>query len=296
MPLSIIEPPMPKTNLDNNSLVKYKNAIRNMHYRNILQKTQTGNPGFISFLDALFNLYLRNVVDYKLLTPNAFDHIRQGKFGSVFFWFYFRASIMNPYFVYSINETILKGSRVFTPTLGWSSYAYGFGESKKTQEYVGVDVIPDVCQKTAEFMEQYPHIKTRIICQPSEELARDKSFLTKYKGHFDVVFFSPPYYELELYPGKNQSTTVYKTYRDWLEGYWLATIRLCYHVLIPGGKMCYVLSASGGKNENNIMEDMNEITNTVFKLSRTVGMFNKNMYIPTGSNRESSEKIMIFTK
>ena len=294
--LDITERPMPKSHLDNNKLANYKNVIRNIHFRNILQKTKSGLDGLPSFMNVLLDLYSKEIIDYKILTPSALQYIRDGKIGSVFSSFYFRASIMNPYLVYSLNHNVLKGSTIFTPTLGWSSYAYGFAECPFVKEYVGVDVIPDVCSKTTEFMGNYPQIDTTIYCQPSESLTTNTVFMKKYREHFDVVFFSPPYYELELYPGKNQSTTVYKTYEEWLEGYWLGTLRVCHHVLKKGGTMCYILSSGGGKNKANILEDMNKITKTLFTLKTTMRMYNKNVHVTAGSHRETDEKIMVFYK
>lgn len=295
--LGITSKPMQKSHLDNNSLVNYKNIIRNLHFRNILQKTKAGIENIPSFLDVLLDLYLREIIDYKIITPSALHYIRERRIGSVFSSFYFRASIMNPYLVYSLNHQVLKGSKIFTPTLGWSSYAYGFLECPFTKEYVGVDVIPDVCKKTEDFIvKQYPYMEQRIICKPSEDLLSDKIFLKKYREHFDTVFFSPPYYELELYPGANQSTTRYKSYDEWLEGYWFKTIQLCYYVLEKGGTLCYILSSGGGKSQTNILEDMNKITKQFFSLKTIIPMYNKNVHVTAGSHRETSEQIVIFTK
>ena len=168
--ISILDAPMPRANLNNNAKVQYKNVIRNVHIRDILQRTKSGWSGLPSFLDVLLDLYKRNIIDYKILTPSALHYIKDGRIGSVFSSFYFRASIMNPYLVFSLNENVLQGTRIFTPTLGWSSYAYGFAESPRTLEYVGCDVIPGVCQKTAQLLGLYPRIKTDFYCQPSETL------------------------------------------------------------------------------------------------------------------------------
>lgn len=294
----ITEKQMPKSHLDNNASVNYKNIIRNIHFRNILQKTKSEFENIHTFLDVLFDLYLREIIDYKILTPSAIHYLRNGRIGSVFSSFYFRASIMNPYLVYSLNMSVLKGSKIFTPTLGWTSYAYGFCECSHTTEYVGVDVIQDVCQKTDEFIRiLYPTMKHEIICKPSEDLLLDCRFLKKYRGHFDTVFFSPPYYQLELYPGVNQSTERYKTYEDWLSGYWHNTIELCHHVLEKNGTLCYILSAdyknNDAKNGKTILQDMNQITKEMFTLKMILPMYNKNVHV---TDSQTKEKIMIFTK
>ena len=121
--------------------------------------------------------------------------------------------------------------------------------------------------------------------------------MTKYKNHFDVVFFSPPYYELEMYPGENQSTTTYKNYNEWLVGYWSKTIDICHYVLQKGGKLCYILSSGGGQNTSaDILKDMNEITKKRFQLKTTLPMYNKNVHVTASSHRETAEKIVIFMK
>jgi hypothetical protein len=295
--VKITETPMPKNNMNNNAKVQYKNLIRNIHLRDILQKTKSGWSGLPSFLDVLIDLYKKDILDYKIITPSALHYIKEGRIGSVFSSFYFRASIMNPYLVFSLNTNVLKGTRIFTPTLGWSSYAYGFAETPLLKEYVGCDVISDVCHKTAQLLANYPQIQSEFYCQPSETLLSSRTFMTKYKNHFDIVFFSPPYYELELYPGENQSTNMYKSYEEWLQGYWSKTIQLCYHVLEKGGKMCYILSSGGGQNtKTDIMKDMNEIAKNIFTLRTTIPMYNKNVHVTAGSHRETAEKIMVFIK
>jgi len=49
--ISILDAPMPRANLNNNAKVQYKNVIRNLHIRDILQRTKSGWSGLPSFLD-----------------------------------------------------------------------------------------------------------------------------------------------------------------------------------------------------------------------------------------------------
>jgi hypothetical protein len=283
--------------INNDYLVVYKNIIRNMFYKDILQNTKSGLENIPSFLDVLGDFYLRGIIDYKLLTPSSLHYIQQGRLGSVYSSYYFRASIMNPLVPYSINHSYLKGRRIFTPTLGWGSYCYGFLECPMVEEYVGVDVIPAVCKKTAEFAEKfYGSKKTTIFCEPSENLLGHATFRQKYKEYFDVVFFSPPYYRLEMYSGKNQSTEKYKSYEEWLEKYWSGTMELCHWVLRPGGKMCYILSGYGSNNTKgsyDLLGDMNDLAKKRFGGSPKVfEMGNKNANMT--KHRETGEKIMVF--
>jgi len=293
--LAITDAPMKNKHMNNNALVKYKNVIRNMFYREILKDTKSGIDNNPTFFDVLEDLYIHNIIDYKILTPSAIHYIKNGRLGSVFSSFYFRASIMNPYLVYSLNRSVLRGTRIFTPTLGWCSYCYGFLECPNVTEYVGTDVITNVCKKTSEFAtEYYPNKLVSIYNSPSESLLTSPNFTDQYKNHFDVVFFSPPYYKLEMYPGRNQSTTKYKTYEEWLIGYWEKTIQLCNLVLTPGGKLCYILSGYGTNNEFDLLNDMNKITKKYFKLKSQQPMFNKNVNVT--EHRDTGETIMIFVK
>ena len=290
--------PMKNREMNNNQSIIFKNIIRNIHMLDILKNTKSGIENVPTFFDMLYDLYLHNIIDYKLLTPSATHYIKNGRIGSVFSSYFFRASIMNPYLVYSLNQTVLHGHRIFSPTLGWSSYCYGFLESSYVTEYVGTDVMPSVCKKTAEIGEIYSHSKkVDIYCKPSEDLYKDRTFMQKYAQHFDVVFFSPPYYELELYKSDNQSTDRYKTYEAWLAGYWEETIKLCHAVLEKNGKMCYILSGYGSQNSNNnfdLLNDMNNIAKKYFRLTSTQPMYNKNVHVTT--HRDTGEQIMIFTK
>jgi hypothetical protein len=296
-------PPMKSGHLDNNQHLVFKNLIRNIHLDDILQNTSSGLDNHPTFLRILTDLYCHSIIDYKLLTPSARHYMKLGRIGSIFSSFFFRASIMNPFLVYSLNQSVLHGTRIFTPTLGWTSYCYGFLECPQLIEYVGTDVIPAVCKKTRRFVqvmnrfrarENMSLIESEIFCTPSEGLYHSSVFRSKYKHHFDVVFFSPPYYRLELYSGGKQSTDEYASYEEWLEKYWKQTVQLCHHVLVKGGRLCYILSGYGTTENYNLLGDMNRITEQYFKYQSKQPMYNKDVHVTT--HRETAEMIMIFTK
>jgi hypothetical protein len=302
--------PMKNKHMNNNTEPNFKNIIRNLHWKDILKNTKPGIENIRTYMDVLEDLYLNDIIDYKILTPSSLHYMKEGRLGSVFSSYYFRASIMNPYLVYSLNQSVLNGTKIFTPTLGWCSYL-GFLECPDVVEYVGTDVIPSVCNKTKKFCDTYYKKKqTDIYCEPSEKLLLNQAFMRKYQNHFDVVFFSPPYYKLEKYPGRNQSIVQYKTYEEWLEKYWEATIQLCHRVLQKGGRMCYILSGYGQgssssttrqslgsentKEQYDLITDMNKITRKYFEQRSMQPMYNKDVHVT--EHKETNEKIMIFTK
>jgi hypothetical protein len=290
--------PMKNKQMNNNVETPYKNIIRNMHWKDILKNTKAGIENIPTYMDVLEDLYLNDIIDYKIITPSSLYYMEEGRLGSVFSSYYFRASIMNPYLVYSLNKSVLKGTKIFTPTLGWTSYMYGFLEDPQVLEYVGTDVIPSVCNKTVKFAKTYYKRKSvEIFCEPSENLAHDLRFIHKYQNHFDVVFFSPPYFKLEKYPGKNQSIIKYKTYELWLEKYWETTIRLCHQVLQKGGRLCYILSGYGSENtkeQYDLVSDMNKVTRKYFGRETMQPMYNKDVHVT--EHKETDERIIIFVK
>ena len=291
------ETPMKKGELSNNQKINYKNVIRNLHFEDILGNTSSGFNNIPSYLTVVRELFNDYIIDYKLLTKSALEFIKNGRFGSVLSSFYFRASIMNPYLVYSINESMLQGKKIFTPTLGWSSYAYGFLESPGVEEYVGTDVIPDVCKKTKDLCSQYNKVKTTIYCKPSEKLLELKSFRNKYENYFDVVFFSPPYFKLEQYKSDHQSTENYTTYDEWLEKYWEPTMKLCNFVLKEKGKLCYIISDYGSQNTGQLYElvnDTKKYARKYFDSFKVQSLLNKNVHVT--KHRDTDEKIIICNK
>ena len=242
-----------------------------------------------SFLDVIIELFKYRIIDYKLITPSSLKLISKNKLSNVLSGFYFRSSIMNPIIPYTLSKRIDKPFKVFTPTLGWSSYLLGMLSNPMLEEYVGVDVIEKVCETT-----KHLSPKTTIYCSPSEDL--DKAFMDTYHNHFDLIFFSPPYYQLELYQGDKQSTNRYTSYHDWLEGYWRQTMRICRHVLKDDGIMYFIIGGYKYKKKYIDLEaDMSRICiEEHFTLIQKEPMTVNN--IGFTKHREAREYIFSFNK
>jgi hypothetical protein len=290
--LEMGEPSLKYSNVENQ---KYKNIIRNLYFEEIMKNTGTIHKNIRPYMEVIMELFKFHIIDYKLLTPSVLGCITDGKFGSMLSAIYFRASIMNPYLVYSIAHDF-KINKVLTPTLGWSSYLVGFLETNKIEHYVGIDVIPKVCETTKLLGQSIsPDTIVDTYCSPSEKLAHDPLFMSKYKNYFDFIFFSPPYFQLELYQGENQSTSKYKTLDSWAKSYWEPTIRLCANCIEKHGVMCYIISnyKLNGKLIN-IVAKMNEITLNYFDFVKKLKISNSNVNIT--KHRETHETAFFFKR
>lgn len=288
----IQEEPMPLTKLENMKERNYKNIVRHLFMKEILKTTTSSIANVRPFMEVLEELINDWVIDYKIATPSSLYYFQNGVTASILSAYYFRASIMNPYLVYSIGE-YFKPEKVFSPTLGWGSYMLGFLSTSYTKHYVGVDVIPNVCRKLRTIGKRlFPDRTIELYCDtPSQHLG--EKFIKRYENDFDMVYFSPPYYDIEQYgKSKKQSTNEYKTYEEWLVGYWEPTIKLCKRVLKRGGVCVYVIGSYGSRP--TLVKDMNEITRNHLKYSRKVHFYNTGakMTKKTGA----TEDIYIFHK
>ena len=84
--------------------------------------------------------------------------------------------------------------------------------------------------------------------------------MKKYENKVDFVFFSPHYFQLELYKGKNQSTNKYETYEAWLENYWRKTVQMCFNCLKSKGKFVYIIGDyKANKTTYHLVNDLRNI-------------------------------------
>jgi hypothetical protein len=155
--------------------------------------------------------------------------------------------------------------------MGWNSYQLAFYASN-FNKFIATDVIPDVVDNGKLLHDEYKKftddsiwISTEkeidlYLC-PSEKLEMRHDFVNKYRDSVDAVLFSPPYFDLELYPSEGQSTDSFPDYQSWLNGYWIETVKLCAKVMKPGAKFGFVISNYVNKNKvkMTISEDMRDV-------------------------------------
>lgn len=216
-------------------------------------------------------------------------------------------SIFPPYTCKWILERVLAPKckkrsdlSLFTPCMGWNSYLVAYFNSHIYREYIGTDVIPEVIQKGNEITTYFscPSKEVHLYLCPSEKLDTRHNFGEKYADYFDVIFFSPPYFTLEIYPGEEQSTKNFPHYKTWLDGYWEQTIKLCKKCLKPSGVLGYVCGDYKDEKWNLISfgEDLKDITQKYLFLQDEIKI-SWNGVLTTASKRKKSgnvENLYIF--
>ena len=218
-----------------------------------------------------------------------------------------KASIFNPNTAAYIISNILKSEKLLTPCLGWASYLIG-SFSANVKHYVGIDVIPHVVDKCKQLCEEHTSnpligddLKFDFYCCPSEQLDKRHNFIETYKEYFDSVFFSPPYFDLEVYEGGEQSIESFPNYQDWLKGYWEETVKICYSVLEKGGTFSFVIVPQyRSKNETIFIGD--DLSNIAKKYFTDIGVKQIQWKTQTSLGVEkqkeygNSERLYLFTK
>ena len=255
---------------------KYGKICKNINFVNFYNTKKL----YVNDSEYTFGLMRVMFEDFKLrnslVGPAFFDHICKYNGDPSQFWLDFmiganRASIFNPATYKGILEEVFTGDTLFAPVMGWNSYQIAFYNSN-FKHFIATDVIPDVVDNGKLLHQEYQKFTNEslfvqdektvdlYLC-PSEQLDKKHNFIEKYKDSVDSVLFSPPYFDLELYPSDDQSFDSFPDYQSWLTGYWEETVKLCAQVMKPGAKFGFVISnyTNRKKEMMTISEDMRDV-------------------------------------
>jgi len=125
----------------------------------------------------------------------------------------FKPAIAKAFYDYFKSENVLDFSA------GWGDRLAGFYCGETTKHYVGID--PNTLnhpnyQKQVEFYKKNQTFfeeskEVDMICSPAEDVD-----YSKYENHFDTIFTSPPYFDVERYSSEDtQSWVRYKDIDTW---------------------------------------------------------------------------------
>jgi len=199
-------------------------------------------------------------------------------------------SIFSPNTYYTLLDEVYKmvnkdKVNVLIFTASWCYPVVAIDKSplkNKINKYHIIDVQENVLKNCVELhkpdsvFDELPELKT--FCIPSEKM--DKVI----DNDYDIVFFCPPYFDLESYDGDLQNINLYLTYEEWLDKYWRKTVENSFNSLNKGGIYSFVISRQIDGKE--IGQDLLEIAKEKFEfireikiLPRTVETRSSNQYI-----------------
>ena len=123
---------------------------------------------------------------------------------------------------------------------GYGGRLLGFLASAVGSEYVGVEPLTLSYAGLCKLKEAFPSDKRVILNNTTFE---DYDIGGK---KYDLIFSSPPYFDLEVYGDeKTQSIVRYPEYDSWLTHFWFVTLRKVIEALHPGGILIFSLGNCG---------------------------------------------------
>ena len=168
---------------------------------------------------------------------------------------------------------------------GWGDRLAGFYASDYGELFVGIDPRKEnhpIYEQQAQFYQKHSTFfendkKHELICSPAED-----ADLSKYEGMMDIVFTSPPYFNVERYSHDDtQSWVRYKNIDLWNKNFLQKSIKNVWRTLRKGGVLMVNISdvnaSSGGKKDwLKICDPMNDYIDT-FEDSEYVECFGMEM-------------------
>lgn len=166
--------------------------------------------------------------------------------------------------------------------------------------YVGIDPNVKLCKKLNEYGDFLKNKKLtigdfKIYNCGSEE------FISELCENFDIMFTSPPYYNLEIYSDDEKQSINYGSYEKWLEFYVEPTIKNVYRYL---KKDAYALINIKNWKQYNMFDDWKFIFEknkfNFLEIFEIKHQSKKNYIMNTNYSKEQyvgfKEPIMVFTK
>ena len=154
---------------------------------------------------------------------------------------------------------------------GWGDRLAGFYASEYGKQFVGIDPRKEnhpIYEQQAQFYQKHSTFfeddkNHKFICSPAEE-----ADLSEYEGKMDIVFTSPPYFNVERYSHDDtQSWVRYKDIESWNKNFLQKAINNVWKTLRKGGMLMVNISdvnaSSGGKKDwLKICDPMNDYIKT----------------------------------
>ena len=188
--------------------------------------------------------------------------------------------------------------------MGWGDRLAGFFASQNTELYVGVDPRKEnhpIYREQADYYEGQLTMfetmkKVDFYCEAAEDFYYDG-----YDDTFDIIFTSPPYFNVERYSyDDTQSWVRYKNIDTWNSQFLHKTLDNLWPTIKSGGKLCVNISDVNAQNGSSkkewvqICDPMNEFLDQ-YRDSEYIGCIGMEMAsrpnsIGAGTGVETEEK------
>lgn len=186
--------------------------------------------------------------------------------------------------------------RVFDYSSGWGARA--LGAISLGREYYGVD--PYTHKEVNDLIRHFGGAGEVFNSGSEEKEVYEKINNLSLKNSFDFVFSSPPYFTLETYDtdGENQSVNKFSDYKDWISGYWAATIKnIKENIISKDGHFGLVMVEKYKKLE--LAKDMIEVLeNNGFELIETIPFITSKSHLSGKAKSKvvskNTEKVFVF--
>jgi hypothetical protein len=127
--------------------------------------------------------------------------------------------------------------RVLDPCVGWGGRM--LGTLVTGAEYVGCEPDPNTVAGLRGILAELPNPERATVFAQPVEACWDRLHALRSMEAFDMVLTSPPYFNLELYTGGEQSVARFPTWSEWVAGWLKPTILGCLACLGEGGVSCW---------------------------------------------------------
>jgi len=170
-----------------------------------------------------------------------------------------------------------RGGIVYDCSSGWGGRLMGAICSKKNINYIGCDVNSNIFQsrsyeRIGEFIEEEIGRKSNYkVHQISSTRFNETDDYKINKGKVDLLFTSPPYFNLEQYStDKEQSYNLFPTYESWINGYIKQTFQIGYDLLKKGGVL--LLNIADTKELPLELDTLSVMEDIGFEFQYEIGM------------------------
>ena len=168
-------------------------------------------------------------------------------------------SDFNPNTARDIYNKYGNNGKILDMCAGWGGRMIGYLLSN-CNEYVGYDTNPEAIKGNNEIYQRYnKYVNKKVVLKNKRFQDNDEQ-----DNYFDIAFTSPPYYDTEKYDGEQSSWREYKTYSDWLNGFYYVMIDNAIRCVKNGGY--FILNIGNNKYDlsNKLLEYLKDRKEVIF--------------------------------